>query len=167
MRHLKAGRKLGRTTSHRLALLRNMATSLLEHETIETTEAKAKELKPLTDKLITLGKRGDLHARRLAMRVIRDKSVGKKLFDEIAPRFNDRSGGYTRIMKVRRRHGDNAPMSIIELVVKGKQKLEEKQKLGAKQKAAKKQKAEEKQKGEGKKTEKRPAQDKPKQKKKP
>jgi len=115
MRHLKAGRKLGRTTSHRLATLRNMVTSLIEYERITTTDAKAKELRRLADKMITLGKRGDLHARRQAMKVIRLKSVGKKLFDEVAPRFEGRNGGYTRIIKCGRRRGDNAPLSIIEL----------------------------------------------------
>jgi len=115
MRHLKAERKLGRTTSHRLAMLRNMVTSLLDHEKIQTTDCKAKELRRVADKMITLGKRGDLHARRQAMKVIREKSVTKKLFDEIAPRFKDKQGGYTRIIKIGRRHGDNAPMSIIEL----------------------------------------------------
>ena len=146
MRHLKAGRKLGRTSSHRLATMRNMVTSLLQHEKIETTEAKAKELRPLTEKMVSLGKRGDLHARRLAMRVIRDESVAKKLFDDIAPRFKDRAGGYTRILKVGRRHGDNAPVSIIELVVLGKQ-IEEK-KLARETKAkAKKEKKKEASKG--------------------
>ena len=143
MRHLKAGRKLGRTSSHRLATMRNMVTSLLQHEKIETTEAKAKELRPLTEKMVSLGKRGDLHARRLAMRVIRDESVAKKLFDDIAPRFKDRAGGYTRILKVGRRHGDNAPVSIIELVVLGKQVQEKKlaKETKAKAKKEKKEKA--------------------------
>jgi large subunit ribosomal protein L17 len=100
--------------------MRNLVTSFLEHEQIETTDAKAKELKRLADKMVTLGKRGDLHARRQAMSVLRDESVGKKLFDDIAPRFKERSGGYTRILKIGRRHGDNAPVSLIELVVKGK-----------------------------------------------
>jgi len=123
MRHLKAGRKLGRTSSHRMATLRNMVTSLLEHEKIQTTDAKAKELKRLADKMVSLGKRGDLHARRLSLRIIRDKHVAKKLFDDIAPRFKDRNGGYTRIMKMRRRPGDNAPISIIELVVTEKKEM--------------------------------------------
>lgn len=142
MRHLKAGRKLGRTSSHRLATMRNMVTSLLQHEKIETTDAKAKELRPLTEKMVTLGKRGDLHARRLAMRVIRDESVAKKLFDDIAPRFKDRAGGYTRILKVGRRHGDNAPVSIIELVVLGKQIEEKKLARETKAKAKKEKKKE-------------------------
>src|SRR5512137_203610 len=142
MRHLKAGRKLGRTSSHRLASMRNMVTSLLQHEKIETTDAKAKELRPLTEKMVTLGKRGDLHARRLAMRVIRDESVAKKLFDDIAPRFKDRAGGYTRILKVGRRHGDNAPVSIIELVVLGKHIEEKKLARETKAKAKKEKKKE-------------------------
>jgi len=142
MRHLKAGRKLGRTSSHRLATMRNMVTSLLQHEKIETTEAKAKELRPLTEKMVSLGKRGDLHARRLAMRVIRDESVAKKLFDDIAPRFKDRAGGSTRILKVGRRHGDNAPVSIIELVVLGKQIEEKKLARETKAKAKKEKKKE-------------------------
>jgi large subunit ribosomal protein L17 len=126
--------------------MRNMVTSLLQHEKIETTEAKAKELRPLTEKMVSLGKRGDLHARRLAMRVIRDESVGKKLFDDIAPRFKERAGGYTRILKVGRRHGDNAPVSLIELVVKGK--VVEEKKLARETKAkAKKEKKEKASKG--------------------
>jgi large subunit ribosomal protein L17 len=119
-----------------------MVTSLLQHEKIETTDAKAKELRPLTEKMVTLGKRGDLHARRLAMRVIRDESVAKKLFDDIAPRFKDRAGGYTRILKVGRRHGDNAPVSIIELVVLGKHIEEKKLARETKAKAKKEKKKE-------------------------
>jgi len=146
MRHLKAGRKLGRTSSHRLATMRNLVTSFLQHEQIETTDAKAKELKRLADKMVTLGKRGDLHARRQAMSVLRDESVGKKLFDDIAPRFKERAGGYTRILKIGRRHGDNAPVSLIELVVKGK--VVEEKKLAKETKAkAKKEKKEKASKG--------------------
>ncbi|MCX5896439.1 MAG: 50S ribosomal protein L17 [Proteobacteria bacterium] len=145
MRHLKAGRRLGRTASHRKATLRNMVTSLLEHERIETTEAKAKELKRLADKMITLGKRGDLHARRQAMQIIRSETVGKKLFDDVAPRFKDRSGGYTRILKIRRRLGDNAPVSIIELVVQGKQKAAQEKKKEKEKKPAKEKTKKEKQ----------------------
>lgn len=118
MRHLKSGRKLGRTSSHRLAMLRNMVTSLIEHETIQTTDCKAKELRRLADKMVTLGKRGDIHARRHALKIVRTKTAVKKLFDEVAPRFRDRNGGYTRIIKIGRRIGDNAPVSIIELVDK-------------------------------------------------
>ena len=132
MRHRKAGRKLGRTSSHLKATLRNMVTSLLEHEKIETTDAKAKELRKIADKMITLGKRGDLHARRQALSVIMTKKVVKKLFEEIAPRFQNRQGGYTRIMKVGRRLGDNAPVSIIELVGEGKAKKEKKKKAAGK-----------------------------------
>jgi len=116
MRHLKQGRKLGRTTAHRQALLRNLVTALLEHERIVTTEPKAKELRRLADKLVTLGKRGDLHARRQALRVIRSHTVVRKLFDQVAPRFAERHGGYTRIMRFGYRPGDAAAMAIIELV---------------------------------------------------
>jgi len=116
MRHRKAGRKLNRSTSHRKAMLTNLVTSLFRHERIQTTDAKAKELRRVAAKLITLGKRGDLHARRLAARRIKDKEILTKLFDDIAVRNQDRNGGYTRIMKMTRRHGDNAPISIIELV---------------------------------------------------
>lgn len=116
MRHNKAGRRLGRTTSHRVAMFRNMVTSFLNHERITTTDAKAKELRSIAEKMITLGKRGDLHALRLAASYIREKSVVTKLFNEIAPRFADRQGGYTRIVKLGLRPGDNASLSIIELV---------------------------------------------------
>lgn len=116
MRHQKAGRKLGRTSSHRKAMFRNMATSFFEHERIETTDAKAKELQRIAEKMITLGKRGDLHARRQVLSFLNNKDVTKNLFDTIAPRYNDRNGGYTRIFKAGRRQGDNAPLSIIELV---------------------------------------------------
>jgi len=97
-------------------MLRNMVTSLLEHEQIETTDAKAKEVRRMAERMITLGKRGDLHARRLAMRVVRTREVATKLFDELAPRYQARAGGYTRVLKSRRRVGDAAPMSLIELV---------------------------------------------------
>ncbi len=116
MRHRKSGRKLSRSSSHRQAMLRNMATSLLEHERIETTDAKAKELKRFADRMITLGKRGDLHARRQALSVLRSKEVTAKLFGDLAERFRDRPGGYTRVIKVGNRVGDAAPISIIELV---------------------------------------------------
>ncbi|MEW6614736.1 MAG: 50S ribosomal protein L17 [Thermodesulfobacteriota bacterium] len=116
MRHQKAGRKLGRTSSHRKAMFRNMLTSLFEHEKIETTDAKAKELRKIAEKIVTLGKKGDLHSRRQVLRVISDKKITKNLFDQIAPRYQGRNGGYTRIFKVGRRHGDNAPLSIIELI---------------------------------------------------
>jgi len=116
VRHRKRGRQLGRNTKHRLALFRNLATSLMEHERIETTEAKAKELRGITDRLITLGKEGTLHARRGALRVLRTKQAVSKLFDDIAKRFPDRHGGYTRIIKTRQRPGDGAPLVAIELV---------------------------------------------------
>lgn len=116
MRHNKAGRRLGRTTSHRLAMFRNMVTSLLLHEKIQTTDAKAKELRPIAEKMITLGKRGDLHAIRQASAYIRDKKVVTKLFATIAPRYKERAGGYTRIVKLGIRPGDTASVSLIELV---------------------------------------------------
>ena len=116
MRHGKSGRKLGRTSSHRKAMFRNMVTSLFEHERIVTTEKKAKELKPIAEKMITLAKRGDLHARRQALSYIQSKDVVAKLFDEIQSQFADRQGGYTRIIKTGNRQGDAAPMAIIELV---------------------------------------------------
>lgn len=116
MRHKKAGRRLGRTTSHREAMFRNMVTSLLNHEKITTTDAKAKEIRSVAEKMITLGKRGDLHSMRLAAAYIREKSVVTKLFTTIAPRYKDRLGGYTRIIKLGIRQGDAAPVSLIELV---------------------------------------------------
>lgn len=116
MRHLKTGRKLGRTSSHRKALFRNMVTSLFEHERIQTTDAKAKDVRRVAEKLITLGKRGDLGSRRQALSYIHDKGVVHKLFTEIAEKYKERPGGYTRIMKLGNRRGDNAPISILELV---------------------------------------------------
>jgi large subunit ribosomal protein L17 len=116
MRHNKSGKRLGRNTPHRAAMLRNMVTSLFEHEKITTTDARAKELRKVVDRMITLGKRGDLHARRQVLSVIRDQKVVAKLFDLIGPRFKDRPGGYTRIIKIGSRLGDNAPQSIIALV---------------------------------------------------
>lgn len=116
MRHQKSGRKLSRSASHRWALMRNMITSLLREEKIKTTDAKAKELRRWADRVITLGKRGSLHARRQVLAVVQDKAVVRKLFDTIAPRFKDRPGGYTRIVKIGIRRGDAAPVSIIELV---------------------------------------------------
>lgn len=116
MRHNKAGRRLGRTTSHRIAMFRNMVTSLLNHERVVTTDAKAKEIRSVAEKMITLGKRGDLHAMRQAAAYIREKSVVTKLFSTIAPRYKDRNGGYTRIIKLGQRLGDAAPLSVIELV---------------------------------------------------
>jgi large subunit ribosomal protein L17 len=116
MRHNKSGRRLGRKTSHREAMFRNMVTSLLNHEKITTTDAKAKEIRSVAEKMITLGKRGDLHSMRLAASFIREKSVVTKLFATIAPRYMDRPGGYTRIIKLGIRQGDTAPISMIELV---------------------------------------------------
>src|SRR3990170_2196521 len=114
MRHLKSGRQLSRNSSHRWALMRNLITALLREEKIRTTDPKAKELRRWIDRVITLGKRGDLHARRQALAIVQDKTVVQKLFDSIAARFKDRPGGYTRIVKVGRRHGDAAPISLIE-----------------------------------------------------
>ncbi|WP_377288499.1 50S ribosomal protein L17 [Rhizobium sp. SG2393] len=116
MRHRKAGRKLGMTASHRKAMFANMAASLIEHEQIVTTLPKAKEIRPIVEKLVTLGKRGDLHARRQAISQIRDVAVVSKLFDAIATRYATRNGGYLRIMKAGFRHGDNAAMAVIEFV---------------------------------------------------
>ncbi|HAE42215.1 MAG: 50S ribosomal protein L17 [Firmicutes bacterium HGW-Firmicutes-18] len=109
-------RKLGRQSDHRVAMLRNMTTSIIAHGRIETTETRAKELRKLADKMITLGKRGDLHARRQALSFIYDKNVVAKLFEEIAPKYEGRNGGYTRILKLGPRRGDGAEMVIIELV---------------------------------------------------
>ncbi|MGE4577930.1 MAG: 50S ribosomal protein L17 [Desulfuromonadales bacterium] len=116
MRHNKSGRRLGRNSSHRSAMMRNMVTSLIMHEKITTTDARAKELRKIAEKMITLGKRGDLHARRQALAVMRERKAVAKLFDMVAPRYKDRAGGYTRIFKVGSRLGDNAPMAIVELV---------------------------------------------------
>jgi large subunit ribosomal protein L17 len=116
MRHRKAGRKLGRTTAHREMLLRNLATSLFLYEKIVTTEAKAKELRKLAERMITLAKRQDLHARRQAAEVVSDEKVLKKLFESIGGRYRDRNGGYTRITKLDYRMGDGAPLAAIELV---------------------------------------------------
>lgn len=126
MRHLNKGRKLNRTSTHRLAMFRNMATSLLRHERIQTTDAKAKELRRYVDKLITLGKRGDLHARRQAFRLVRDPEVLHKLFADLGERFRGRPGGFTRIIKIGLRQGDAAPMSVIELVDMAVKPVEEK-----------------------------------------
>lgn len=119
MRHRKAGIKLGRTTSHRDAMFRNMVTSLLKHERIRTTDAKAKELRRWADHVITLAKKGDLHARRSALAIVREKDVVHKLFETAGDRFGSISGGYTRIVKIGPRPGDAAPMSLIELVGPG------------------------------------------------
>jgi large subunit ribosomal protein L17 len=116
MQHNRAGRKLGRTTAHRKALFRNQLSSLITHERIQTTLPKAKDLRPLIEKMITLGKRGGLHARRLALKTIPEATTVKKLFEEIAPRFKERAGGYTRILKLGRRQGDGAEMAILEFI---------------------------------------------------
>ncbi|ANH03928.1 MULTISPECIES: 50S ribosomal protein L17 [Shinella] len=116
MRHQNSGRKLNRTASHRKAMFANMAASLIQHEQIVTTLPKAKEIRPIVEKLVTLGKRGDLHARRQAISQIRDVAVVSKLFDAIATRYASRNGGYLRIMKAGYRHGDNAPLAVIEFV---------------------------------------------------
>lgn len=123
MRHRKSGRKLGRTSSHRKAMFRNMVTSLFEHGRITTTEPRAKELRIVAAKLITLGKTDTLHSKRLAARQIRDREVLIKLFGEIAPGFSERNGGYTRILKLGNRKGDNAAMAVIELMPAGAPEL--------------------------------------------
>ncbi len=122
MRHLKSGRQLSRNSAHRWALMRNLITALLREEKIRTTDPKAKELRRWAERVITLGKRGTLHARRQALSIVRDKAAVRKLFDTIGPRFKDRPGGYTRIVKVGLRRGDAAPMSVIELVGAEEQK---------------------------------------------
>ena len=116
MRHRIGGRKLNRTSQHRQMLFRNMAQALIKHEQIVTTLPKAKELRPVVERLITLGKRGDLHARRLAHARLRDDAMTKKLFEILGPRYEERAGGYCRIMKAGFRFGDSAPMAVIELV---------------------------------------------------
>ena len=116
MRHRQAGRKLNRTSSHRKSLFKNMAQALIKHEQIVTTLPKAKELKRVIEKLITLGKKSSLHSRRLAFNQIRDKEMVSKLFETLAPRYSDRNGGYSRVLKAGFRYGDSAPMAVIELV---------------------------------------------------
>jgi large subunit ribosomal protein L17 len=139
MRHLKSGRKLNRTGAHRLALFRNMVTSLLLHEHLQTTDAKAKEVRRLAERMITLGKEGSLAARRRALTFIQKRTVVKRLFDEIGPRFQDRPGGYTRITKLGQRLGDAAPISLIELTERGdRARGEAEKKRERKRRAAKK-----------------------------
>ena len=138
MRHRKAGKNLSRDSAHRKALLRNLATSLFRHEEISTTYAKARALQPVAENLITLAKRGDLHARRQALSYIMDKSITHKLFDEMGNRFADRQGGYTRILKTGCRKGDNAPLAIIQLLLSS----DKKKRLGEKVKGATKSKKE-------------------------
>lgn len=130
MRHRKKGRQLGRQTKHRWALFRNLVTSLLDQERIETTGAKAKEIRGFTDRMITLGKEGTLPARRRALAFIRSKAVVSKLFSDVATRFKDRPGGYTRIIKTRRRIGDAAEMVAIELVSRQELATKKKSKAG-------------------------------------
>jgi len=125
MRHGCAGRQFGRDSGHRKALLRMLVASLIKNEKIETTTAKAKEIRPLAEKMITLAKRGDLHARRQALSFIHDESVVSSLFTQIAPRFASRNGGYTRIVPTRNRPGDAAPMAVIELVERQKKEAGE------------------------------------------
>ena len=116
MRHGKAHRKLNRTSEHRRAMFANMAAALIKHEQIVTTLPKAKDLRPVVEKLVTLGKRGDLHARRQAVAKIRDLAMVKKLFEVLGPRYKERNGGYTRVLKAGFRYGDNAPVAVIEFV---------------------------------------------------
>ena len=116
MRHRNSGRKLNRSSSHRKAMFRNMATALLKHEQIKTTLPKAKELRPVVERMITLGKRGSRHSRRQALSFLQDEAIVRKLFDGLAERYEDRAGGYTRVLKAGFRYGDSAPMAYIELV---------------------------------------------------
>ena len=116
MRHRNSGRKLNRTSSHRRAMFRNMATALLKHEQIKTTLPKAKELGPVVEQMITLGKRGSLHSRRQALSYLKDEAIVRKLFEGLAERYESRAGGYTRVLKAGFRYGDSAPMAYIELV---------------------------------------------------
>src|SRR5689334_4752856 len=116
MRHGKAHRKFNRTAEHRKAMFENMAASLIKHEQIVTTLPKAKDLRPIVEKLVTLGKRGDLHARRQAVSQLRDPAMAKKLFEVLGPRYKERNGGYTRIIKAGFRYGDSAPIAVIEFV---------------------------------------------------
>ena len=131
MRHRKAGRKLGRDSSHRKAMLRNMVTSLFKYEQLETTDAKAKQLRPVAEKIITLAKRGDLHARRQALAYIRDKAITHRLFEDLRERYLDRQGGYVRIIKKGNRKGDGAPVSVVQLLPaeEGKKKSKKKGKV--------------------------------------
>ena len=143
MRHRKSGLKLNRTSSHRKAMFRNMVTSLFKHQRIRTTATKAKELRSWADHLITLAKRGDLHARRQALSIVREKDIVHKLFEEAPARYGSIAGGYTRIVKLGRRPGDAAPVALIELVVpettkKKKKKLKKTEKAAAMKPAAKK-----------------------------
>lgn len=119
MRHLKDGRKLNRTAAHRKALMRNLVKALLKREQIRTTDAKAKELRRWADRIVTIGKKGSLHARRQAFAYLGSRRLVKRLFDEVAPRFQGRAGGYTRVLKIGPRRGDAAPLSLVEFTVRG------------------------------------------------
>ena len=143
MRHQKTGRKLGRNSSHRKAMFRNMVTSLFRHQQLETTDAKAKEIRSLAEKMITLAKRGDLHARRQALAYIQDKKVTHKLFDELQEKYHDRQGGYVRVLKKGVRKGDGAPTSIIQLVHGEKEVKKAKSKAKPENQPAKEAKAKE------------------------
>ncbi len=153
MRHRKAGKKLGRNSSHRKAMFRNMVTSLIQHERLETTDVKARQLRPMAEKMITLAKRGDLHARRQALAYIRDKTITHRLFEQLKERYLDVQGGYVRIVKKGNRKGDGAPISIVQLLPldedkkKGKKKSKAERSPGA---AEPKKKKESKVKKEGK-----------------
>ena len=137
MRHRRVGRKLGRTKPHREMMLRNLVSSLFKIESVRTTEARAKEARKLAERLVTWAKKGDLHARRMAFRYVRDDEALKNLFDTLGPRFATRAGGYTRIMKLERRRGDGAPVVILELVEKSAKVEEEKAARKAKKEAKK------------------------------
>lgn len=128
MRHRKAGKKLGRDSSHRKAMLRNMVTSLFRHEQLETTDARARQLRPVAEKMITLAKRGDLHARRQALAYIKDKAIAHRLFEDLRDRYLDRQGGYVRVIRKGNRKGDSAPVSVIQLLPaeEGKKKSKKK-----------------------------------------
>lgn len=139
MRHGRKVKKLGRTSSHRKAMLENMAASLFSYHLIKTTEPKAKEVRKLAEKLITLAKRGDLHAHRQVFDVIRDRALVKKIFTEIAPKLKDREGGYTRVLKLGVRRGDGAQLAVVELLI---EKPPKEDKKGKKEKEAKKEKGE-------------------------
>lgn len=138
MRHRKSGRKLGRTTSHRLALFRNMLASLVEHEKITTTLPKAKDLRHFADKMITLAKKNDVPARRQAFSFLRSRDLVKKLFDDLGPKFHDRQGGYTRIYRLGFRAGDAAPMAIIEYLAEATTEKKEEKPKKAKKASSKK-----------------------------
>jgi large subunit ribosomal protein L17 len=131
MRHLKRGRKLNRTAAHRKALMRNLVRALLTREQIRTTDAKAKELRRWADRMVTLGKKGTLHARRQAFAVLGSRKLVQRLFDEVAPRFHNRAGGYTRVLKLGPRRGDAAPLSVVEFTVRREKTTEKAAETGA------------------------------------